>query len=181
MAGTTPKFFTGAMAKILITKPDLSQVILAYAADVSYNVDVITIPVETLGRYEPASIEPVAYGVSGSFSVVRYTGYAAQAAAAPGASLDGNSSAQMGIDSHTNPGKFDTTKTFDIEIRQKYEDGTSSSYGIFKVTDCHVTRKGGSLTKRGILMEQYSFVGVLAGDTDEATGDLRIAPTTFTT
>lgn len=179
MAGTTPKFFTGAMAKVILTKPDGSNVVLAYAADVSYNVDVITIPVDTLGRYEPASIEPVAYGVSGSFSVVRYTGYAAQEANAPGAAADGNSSAKMGIDSHTNPGKFDTTKTFDMEIRQKYEDAASGSYGIFKVKDCHVTRKGGSLNKRGLLIENYSFVGVLAGDTVEDTGELRVSPSTF--
>lgn len=179
MAGTTPKFFTGAMAKILLTTPDGVPVILAYASDVSYNVDVITIPIDTLGRYEPASIEPVAYGVSGSFSVVRYTGAAAKNANAPDASANGNSSAQMGIDSHTNPGKFDTTKTFDIEIRQKYDSGASGEYGIFKVQDCHITRKAGSLTKRGALIENYSFVGVLAGDTDPTTNVLKVAASSF--
>lgn len=166
MAGISPHFFTGAMAKISLTRPDNSTVVLAYASDVSYNVDVITIPIDTLGRFEPASIEPVAYGVSGSFSVVRYT-EAAKAANAPDVADNGNTSAQIGLDSHTNPGIFASTKTFDIAIYQKSDLVAGGEIGVFKVVDCHITRRGGNLTKRGHLVETYSFVGILAGDLDE--------------
>jgi hypothetical protein len=56
MAGKTPSFITGATAKIKI-----GALTMAYAQDVSYNTTVTTIPIETMGRYEVVSNEPVAY------------------------------------------------------------------------------------------------------------------------
>jgi hypothetical protein len=55
MAGKKPSFITGATAKIKI-----GNLTMAYAQDVSYSTTVTTIPIETMGRYEVVSNEPVA-------------------------------------------------------------------------------------------------------------------------
>lgn len=66
MAGT-PFFIVGANAKI-----KLNNKTLAYCTDLSYQVIVNLESPRVLGMYEPSSIEPVSYEVSGSFSVIRY-------------------------------------------------------------------------------------------------------------
>jgi hypothetical protein len=123
----------------------------------------------------------VAYGVSGSFSIVRYTGDNAKNQATPGASKDGNSSNKMGIGDHLNPGALDETRTFNLRISQKYNvSDAQSEVGIFTVEDCRVTSKGGNLTKRGLLVESYAFVGVLAGDlTEDAAAIIDVAKGKF--
>jgi hypothetical protein len=68
MAGIHAGFVTGARAKIKIGGQTMG-----YAADVAYNITVATIPIETMGKYEVHSNEPVSYTVDGSFSIVRYT------------------------------------------------------------------------------------------------------------
>lgn len=159
MAGKTPSFITGATAKIKI-----GALAMAYAQDVSYNVTVTTIPVETMGRYEVVSNEPVAYFVDGTLSIIRYT---KEASSMNGAAANGNSVEQMvntagsggnagdGFD----PSRMICSETFDLEIFQKLCTGGVESVG--KLRDCRFTRKGGAINKRGILVEQFAFNAIL--------------------
>lgn len=177
MAGKTPSFITGATAKIKI-----GNLTMAYAQDVSYNTTVTTIPIETMGRYEVVSNEPVAYFVDGTLSIVRYT---KEASAMNGAAANGNSVEQWqnaagsggtagdGFD----PARIIASETFDVEVFQKLASGGTESIG--KLRDCRFTRKGGAINKRGILVEQFAFNAILmdndadveagySGDTDLA-------------
>ena len=159
MAGKSPSFITGATAKIRI-----GNLTMAYAQDVSYNATITTIPIETIGRYEVVSNEPVAYFVDGSLSIIRYT---KEAALMNGAASNGNSVEQW----HNAPGSGGTTgdgfdpariiasETFDLEIFQKLASGGTESIG--KLRDCRFTRKGGGISKRGVLTEVFSFNAIL--------------------
>ena len=165
MAGKTPSFITGANAKI-----KLGNLTLGYCQDVSYDTSITTIPIERCGAYEVAANEPVAYFINGSLSVVRYT---KEASNMNGAAQNGNSVEQM-INTSNNGGNtgdsFDPSRilaseTFDLEVFQKIAGGGTESVG--KLRDCRFTRKGGQITKRGVLVEQFSFVAILM-DNDSA-------------
>lgn len=177
MAGKTPSFITGATAKIKV-----GNLTMAYAQDVSYNTTVTTIPIETMGRYEVVSNEPVAYFVDGSLSIIRYT---KEASAMAGAAANGNSVEQMVNASGSggtagdgfDPARMIASETFDVEVFQKLPGGDTIS--VVKLRDCRFTRKGGSINKRGILTEVFSFNAILmdndadvesggSGDTDLA-------------
>jgi hypothetical protein len=159
MAGKTPSFITGATAKI-----KLGNLTMAYAQDVSYNTTVTTIPIETMGRYEVVSNEPVAYFVDGTLSIIRYTKEASQM---QGAAAEGNSVEQWqntagsggvagdGFD----PARIIASETFDLEVFQKLASGGTESIG--KLRDCRLTRKGGGINKRGILVESFAFNAIL--------------------
>lgn len=164
MANQIPSFITGATAKIKVgTKT------LAYASDVSYNIEVSTIPVETMGRYEAVSNEPVNYSVSGSFSVVRYTSFAKNI---PGISSTGggNGAGKIlpdgagSLADHINPYNLITSTTFDLSVFQKVSNPAGEPIQIAKVKDCRIVRKSNALNKRGLLVDQFAFVGVLAND-----------------
>lgn len=161
-----PGFVSGANAKI-----QLDSKTIAFASDVSYNVDTLTVPVECIGRYEVLSNEPIAYGCNGTFTIIRYTKQAAVANIA-GAATDGNSPSKIStvdsnISTHMNPAQMLMSKTFDLEIFQKV-DQSGSTIGVFKISDCRITRRGATLNKRGILVDTYAFVGILATDSDAA-------------
>lgn len=178
MAGKKPSFITGATAKIKI-----GALTMAYAQDVSYNAAVTTIPIETMGRYEVVSNEPVAYFVDGTLSVIRYTkaagGDTAQSTVDNAAVHTGNSVEQW----NNNPGSggvagdgFDparmlSSETFDLEIFSKLpgDAGTASTdtTSVIKLRDCRFTRKGGGINKRGILVEQFAFNAILADNDGE--------------
>lgn len=166
MAGKTPSFITGATAKIKI-----GNLTMAYAQDVSYNTTVTTIPIETMGRYEVVSNEPVAYFVDGTLSIIRYTKEASQM---NGAAANGNSVEQVintagsggTAGDSFNPAKIIASETFDLEVFQKLATaGGTESVG--KLRDCRFTRKGGSINKRGVLVEQFAFNAILM-DNDSA-------------
>lgn len=167
-----PSFITGATAKI-----KLNEKTMAYAQDVSYNVTVTTIPIETMGRYEVVANEPVAYFVDGTLSIIRYTNAAGSEYGAQNTAAKGNSSAQIGVGAHFNPGKLIQSETFDMEIFSKFtadqvETGQVDAEGkaitedrsITKLVDCRFTRKGGAINKRGVLVEQYAFNAILQND-----------------
>lgn len=187
MAGQLPSFITGANAKIKI-----GTLTMAYAQDVSYSIEVSTIPVETIGRYEVVTNEPIAYYVSGTLSVIRYTKGAigATGATISGAAKTGNSinnwqdSTMGNLGNHFNPNGLLASKTFDLEIISKLpaDDtgggataaaitsnpaGTTAGESIIKIRDCRFTRKGGSVTKRGLVVDQFAFTAVLADNDDE--------------
>lgn len=165
MSGKKPSFITGANAKI-----QAGGITMAYAQDVSYNVTVTTIPIETMGRYEVVSNEPVAYFVDGTLSVIRYSSVAAgmSGAAAHGngignwkfATPSGTDASQM-----MNPAQMLASQTWDLNIYQKFDNGgTVDSQDVINLKDCRLTRKGGAINKRGVLVEQFSFNAILQDD-----------------
>lgn len=177
MAGKLPSFITGANAKITV-----GGVTFAYAADVSYQIAVDTIPIETMGRYEAISNEPVNYSVGGELSVVRYTGIAHTNNMA-GAAANGNGLGNVnyktggnGAD-EINPAQLLVSQTWDLNVYQKVQSGNPSvtspaetnpgaptSGAVITITDCRFTRKTAGINKRGILVDRLSFVGILAHD-----------------
>lgn len=173
MAGMKPSFITGANAKIKVGGKTF-----AYASDVTYNVSVDTIPIETMGRYEAVTNEPVNYTVSGELSVVRYTAVA-KSNNMPGANTGGNGLGKVdfttggnGAD-HINPGNLLLSQTWDLSVYQKSQSATTSAGATATTTevaefltikDCRFTRKSAGLTKRGIMVDRLSFVGILADD-----------------
>jgi hypothetical protein len=184
MAGVIPAFVTGATAKI-----KAGGLTFAYAQDVSYRVSVDTIPVETMGRYEAVTNEPVNYSVAGELSVVRYTKIASTAGL-PGTNAGGNG---LGLANWTTTGKgsdqFDPglligSKTWDLEVFQKGPRATGTNAAatqkVLKITDCRFTNKSAGLNKRGILVDRMTFVGILASDdsfTASHSGDIDMSQT----
>lgn len=177
MAGKVPSFVTGANAKITA-----GGVTFAYASDVSYLVVVDTVPIETMGRYEAVSNEPVNYSVSGELSVVRYTGVANKNNMA-GAAANGNGLGNVNFKTggnasdEVNPSNMLISQTWDLNVYQKIQSGNPattspaetntgapSSGAVITVTDCRFNRKSAGINKRGILVERLSFVGILAYD-----------------
>jgi hypothetical protein len=176
MAGRKAGLITGSNAKIV-----LGGRTIAYATDIQYAVETTVIPVETMGRYEVVSHEPVAVSVSGSFTVVRYAKDLAVTATLPGASTTGNGTGQLASGSTPasdgnmggafNPAQILANSTVDIAIFQKLTANASNNADaggtvqqVVKVTDCTLTSMGGSVNKRGILQEGYRFVGILLQD-----------------
>ena len=162
MSQRKPSFVTGANAKVRIGGKTF-----AYCSDVAYSVVVDTIPIETMGRYEAVSNEPVNYSVAGELSVVRYTAIAQSNGKVPSANSKGNG---LGAVDYTtggkasdelNPGNLLTSQTWDLSVYQK-TDGADTEF--ITITDCRFTRKSASLNKRGILVDRLSFVGILASD-----------------
>lgn len=176
MAGVKPGLITGSNAKI-----QFGGKTLAYATDIQYSVDTVVIPVEVMGHFEMIANEPISISVNGSFTVVRYAKGAAIAAAGensatlPGASAGGNGIGQLGGDSQKdafNPAEILKTSTVDIAIFQKAQgpNGTLASSPVVKIIDCRLTRMSGSVNKRGVLTEGYSFVGRLLQDDEHVVG-----------
>ena len=177
MAGKKTTLLTGSNAKIKV-----NGVTLAYATDIQYSTTTHTFPVETMGRYEVVTSEPIATTVSGNFAVVRYTAGAVSGDLMKAAASGGNGVGKWkttggeGLDSHFDPAKILLSKTFDIEVYRKGEstaggaivDGTEK---ILTITDCRLTSKGGSLNKRGIYMEQFQFVGTGISDDSYTAGN----------
>jgi len=174
MANIKPGFITGANARV-----KLGGKLLAYCTDLNYTVDVATIPIEVIGTYEVKSYEPIAYSVNGSFSVVRYTSRDningirnAAAGGNPAVDVGGAAASGTSVGTHLDPGKILTSSTFDIEVHQVASNDaatSSAATGVFKITDCRIVRRTSSLSKRGVVTDGYSFVGVMAGDVDVET------------
>lgn len=161
MAQKKPSFITGANAKIKVGGKTF-----AYASDVSYQISVDTIPIETMGRYEAVTNEPVNYSVAGELSVVRYTS-SAKAQNMPGAAAEGNGLGKVDFTTggkasdHINPGNLLTSQTWDLSVFQKVDGATTE---VITIKDCRFNRKSAGINKRGILVDRLSFVGILADD-----------------
>jgi hypothetical protein len=168
MANKVPSFITGATAKI-----KAGGLTFAYAQDVSYRVNVDTIPIETMGRYEAVSNEPVNYTVGGELAVVRYT-KTAQTSNMSGAHTGGNGLGKAewvtggkGSDEF-DPSSIITSRTWDLAVFQKISGGDVTAnkevIKVITITDCRFTNKSAGLNKRGILVDRLAFVGILASD-----------------
>ena len=171
MAQMKAGFITGANAKIKI-----GSTTLAYCTDVSYNIIVDTIPIESMGKYEVHSNEPVGYRVDGTLSVIRYTARASSVnSKITDAAENGNapqritSTTNTNLQDHINPAKMLLAETFDLDIIEKATEASAAGQNqVFRVSDCRLTRRGSTLNKRGVLVDQYAYVGILASDQDLA-------------
>jgi hypothetical protein len=183
MAGKAPSFVTGANAKI-----QAGGLTFAYASDVSYQVSVDTVPIETMGRYEAVSNEPVNYSVAGELSVVRYTAVAKQNNMA-GANTGGNGLGKANFQTggkgsdQIDPGNLLFSTTWDLAVFQKIQaaanaPATAVAPAFITITDCRFTRKSAGINKRGILVDRLGFVGILASDDSfnaSGSGDIDLA------
>lgn len=173
MSGKKPSFITGANAKIKVGGKTF-----AYASDVSYQVTVDTVPIETMGRYEAVSNEPVNYSVAGELSVVRYTAIA-KTNGMPGTNATGNGLGAVNFTTggngaeHINPGNLLVSQTWDLSVYQKTQAAataggatavTTDAAEFITIKDCRFNRKSAAINKRGILVDRLSFVGLLADD-----------------
>lgn len=169
MASKVPSFITGATAKV-----KAGGLTFAYAQDVNYRVDIDTIPIETMGRYEAVSNEPVNYKVTGELSIVRYTAIA-KANNMPATNAGGNglgkadwTTGGKGSDMF-DPGNLIISQTWDLAVFQKTIGGVDSAVNasvgtVIVITDCRFNNKIAGLSKRGILVDRMAFVGILASD-----------------
>lgn len=173
MAAKKPSFVTGANAKIKIGGKTF-----AYASDVSYQVAVDTIPIETMGRFEAVTNEPVNYSVAGELSDVRYTQVAKDNNMA-GANTVGNGLGKVDFTTggngshHINPGNLLFSQTWDLAVYQKTQAAataggdtavTTEAVEFITIKDCRFTRKSAAINKRGILVDRLAFVGIMADD-----------------
>lgn len=163
MSGQEAGFFvTGANAKV-----KFGSNTLAYCTDVSYSLDVQTIPIESMGTYEVHANEPVAYAVAGSFSVIRYAKQnvnvsdsgTTDADAANDAS--GNNMQTVGAFNQLSPQAILGSKTVDLEVHVKNSNDVKA---VYKIGDVRCTRKAATLNKRGVLVDNYNFVARLYSD-----------------
>lgn len=150
MAGTKPTFITGTNAKIR-----LNGKTLAFCQDFSCSIQVATRVPKVLGKYEGDSVEPLAYMISGTFTVVRYAkgikrllgpgayphglaendagngvgNWGTQWDASPESFLARNGVVSNNGRAHEalDPSKFGTGTTFDIQVYQKVPKDPSGS------------------------------------------------------
>ena len=175
MAGKVPFFLTGANAKIKV-----NGVTLAFAANLSYNVEIPHFAPKILGVYESDTAEALGYSIRGQFSIIRYLeGSKAKAGDGTVAGVDnsGNGlgnwtkykSAEMdglartvgapGDDrawQNLDPSSFSNGTTFDIEVYQKLSNGELS--GAFRLRGVRITGVTGSLAKKEVYGQVFSFM-----------------------
>lgn len=141
MAGQRSFFLTGANAKITV-----NGITMAYATDISFQVQVKHVAPQVLGMYEVFEIQPVAIVVTGSFGVIRYAKDATKLAGNPGDAADvgngigmwlkdknivtrtlglpfGDSAAEGRVGESFDPAQMHQAMQFDIEIHQKFANG----------------------------------------------------------
>ena len=69
------------------------------------------------------------------------------------------------IKQHVDPRQILASTTFDLEVLQKQTADTANKLkGFFKLLDCRITNRSSSLNKRGVLIDNYQFVGRFAED-----------------
>ena len=168
MAGMAPFFFTGGNAKIVVNGRTL-----AFCENFTYQVTVPSVAPKYLGQYESTSIEPLAYNVRGSFSVIRYVSGAVAAAQAENHALpDGVSQTGNGIGNWgdsalslgsaggdaaamLNPQRLDNTTMFDILCYQKNSNGTLA--GVARIRSCRIVSADFAVNKRSGNREIFEF------------------------
>jgi hypothetical protein len=181
MAGMKPFFLTGANAKVRINGKTL-----AYVTNLSYSVRVNHASPTILGMYEPTSIEPLAYIVNGSFSVVRYI---ADVASSVGGSLPngvkdtGNGIGYWGPDGtlgrfkagfdvkkgpdgrayeNLDPKKLEKATSFDIEIYQKT--CGASQVPVATLRGVRITQADFNIGTNAPATQNFNFTAVYADE-----------------
>jgi len=176
MAGMRPFFLSGANAKIKV-----NNMTMAYCTNLSYSVTVNHASPKVLGMYEPTSIEPIGYSVTGTFTVVRYV---ADVAGNVGGKLPhgvdegGNGIGNWGPDGlgkrlaagfnlsatdgraydNLNPGKLEKATGFEIDVFQKLSDGRLQS--VARIREARITRADFSLAKGSVATQTFQFTAL---------------------
>lgn len=172
MSGVRPFFLTGANAKVKVNGRTL-----AYCTNLSYSVKIKHETPTVLGMYEPSSVEPVGYLVTGSFSVVRYIADAQNAVGGKkpnstnnkGNGIGGWGTNNVSISNladgraydNLNPKALDKATTFDIEVFQKTESG---SLGVAKIRGVRITGADFSLAKKNAATQTFQFTALYADE-----------------
>lgn len=180
MAGKKPFFLTGAVAKIKV-----NGVNLAFCTNISYSVTVNHAAPRVLGMYEPTSIEPTGYLVTGSLSIVKYTADAKSLIAnAPNDTTDrGNgigswaresSSVKRladgfdikgGIDGRAYhnllPRHLNKATGFDIEIFHKLD---GKDLPVAKIREARITRADFNVSKQSAASQTFQFTALYADE-----------------
>jgi hypothetical protein len=179
MAKLAPFFLTGANAKI-----KLNGKTLAFVTDLSYSVEIPHAAPTLLGNYEPASLEPLAYKVLGSFNLIRYIDGVANDLKSRGYKIphgvndNGNGVGNWGPDGFLdrngifssdgqankalNPAEFDGAVRFDIEVWQKTPGGELCAVARFR--DCRIVRTNFNISKKSPAMQSFSFQALYADE-----------------
>jgi hypothetical protein len=175
-----PFFLTGANAKIKV-----NNVTLAYCTNLSYSVQVNHATPRVLGMYEPTSIEPLSYLVTGSFTVVRYIAEAKDhvgGAVPHGVDEGGNGIGNWGPDGlskrlaagfnlkapdgrvydNLNPSKLEKATGFEIYVYQKLASGDLQS--VTKIRDARITRADFNLGTKSVATQTFTFTAVYADE-----------------
>lgn len=175
MAGIKPFFLTGGNAKIRVNGK-----VLAYATSLSYSVQVNHATPRVLGMYEPSSVEPLSYLVTGSFSIIRYVADIKTdvgGTSPDGASEKGNGIGGWGPDGtieklksgfkfsgadgkaydNLNPSKLEKATTFNIEVYQKFAGGQRS---VANIRDVRITRADFALSARSAATQTFNFTAL---------------------
>ena len=173
-----PFFLTGANAKIVV-----NNVTIALAVDVSYQVITKNVSPRVLGRYEVEEHQPVAYDVTGSFTVIRYVRDVANATGNIPAGLnnigngiggwntDANDSIKSTLGFPNGNGEIDARVSeafdpalmyksvmFDVEIRQKTGNGGQECV-VARVRNCRIETMNFTLRSKGPALQTFSFKG----------------------
>lgn len=167
-----PFFITGATAKIKV-----NGLTLAYCSNISYSVTVNHATPRVLGMYEPTSIEPTGYLVTGAFTVIRYTADATSkvggtnpnGADPKGNGIGGWSDSKgkvfSGSDGRTNenlnPKKLDRAAGFDIQLYQKTSGGQVS---VAKIREARITKADFNLAKKSAATQTFQFTALYADE-----------------
>jgi hypothetical protein len=176
MSGMRPFFLTGANAKIKV-----NNMTLAYCTNLSYSVQINHATPRVLGMFEPTSIEPLSYLVTGSFSIVKYTAGVKDHAKGPiphGVNNGGNGIGNWGPDGlakrlkagfntgapdgraydNLNPSKLDKATGFEIYIYQKLSTGGLQS--VAKIREARITRADFNLGLKSAATQTFNFTAL---------------------
>lgn len=179
MAGMRPFFLTGASAKIKV-----NNVTLAYCANLSYSITVNHATPKVLGMYEPTSVEPLSYLVTGSFTVIRYIADVKDrvGGSAPfGVNEAGNGIGKWGKQGllqgfstsegktydNLNPSKMDKAIGFTIDIYQKLPGTTSTNsvlQSVAKIREARITKADFNIGKGSPATQTFQFTALYADE-----------------
>lgn len=167
-----PTFFAGARAKITV-----DSTVLAFATNISWNVDVSHVPVDVCGAYETIAYEPTGYKVSGALTVIRYTSNP-NLNSTPGNATQGNTASNgnsiftvgsaTGAKAAFNPGNILLSSTFTVKVDDKRDAAGAIVQQAVNIENCRFERRSGAINAKGLLEEQFTFNGILLSD-DAAT------------
>lgn len=179
MAGIRPFFLTGANAKIKVNNQTL-----AYVTNLSYSVTVNHATPRVLGMYEPTSVEPLSYLVTGTFTVVRYIADVKDnvgGVSPDGAKETGNGIGNWGPDGtgkrlkegfnfkapdgrtydNLNPRHLDKATGFEIYVYQKLN---GKDVSVAKIREARITRADLNLIKNAVATQSFQFTALYADE-----------------
>lgn len=187
MTGIKPFFITGANAIIKI-----GGVTVAFATDVSYRISVKHASPRVLGRFEVERHQPLAYDVSGTFTIFRYvngvydeiglspTQVKKEQSAGNGIGNMGNDASPIAdlvglldgnglrINDQLDPSAMLRGSVFDIDIYQRASQTVSrealDNFQFAKLRRCRITEAELRVQKRSAATQTFRFVAQYADE-----------------